>query len=156
MNNMKLSAPWMTYVHELEALFGEDPDIKFMYNEEENIVKLFVADNNKADAIQQILPTEKEFGNVVLKIAVIPGNQLASTESIFKQAFDGNPALESVVSAQLNGGVFTFAVFKKKVVQFYNDQMNDLHGLKSMLYEDIARDVFEAEMNVFYSTSNKD
>lgn len=156
MNNTKLSAPWMTYVHEIEALFGEDPSIDITYDENENNIKLYVLDSVKAEAIQRILPMEKKFGNVTLKVTVIPGNLEATPESVLKMAFDGNPVMENVISVQGLGSIFTYAVFKKKVVQFFNDQMNDLHGLKSTLYEEIARDVLEMDGNVFYSTSNID
>ena len=156
MNNTKLSAPWMTYVHEIEALFGEDPSINITYDENENNIKLYVLDNIKAEAIQKILPMEKKFGNVVLKITIIPGDVEATPENILKIAFEDNPVMENVISVQGLGSIFTYAVFKKKVVQFFNDQMNDLHGLKSTLYEDIARDVLETDGSVFYSTSNID
>ena len=31
MENMKWSAPWVTFVHELEALFAEDLEVKVKY-----------------------------------------------------------------------------------------------------------------------------
>ena len=37
---------------------------------------------------------------------------------------------------------FTYVVFKNCVVQFFNDNLNDPHGVLSTLYQDIAREVF--------------
>lgn len=55
----KLSAPWVTLHRQIEALFGEDPDIKVEYvagDGEDPIIKLYVEGQDKADAIEQLLP----------------------------------------------------------------------------------------------------
>ena len=48
----------------------------------------------------------------------------------------------------------TYVVFKNCVVQFFNDNLNDCHGLISTLYQDIAAEIFEdANLNgVYYNT----
>jgi len=43
-------------------------------------------------------------------------------------------------------------VFENKVVQYFNDQLDDPYGVKSALYEDLARDVFEDSEGVFFNT----
>mgnify|MGYP006958177364 CR=1 FL=1 len=43
-------------------------------------------------------------------------------------------------------------MFENKVVQFYNDQMDDINGNKSTLFQDIAGDVFGYDHGVFYCT----
>ena len=48
----------------------------------------------------------------------------------------------------------SFAVFAKEVVQYYNDDLTDINGLKSTLYEDIARDVFDID-GINYCTSKE-
>ena len=73
---MKLSSPWVEFYREIEALFAQDDEVKVVYEEEKNEVKLYVENARKADALAQLLPTEKTFGNVVLKITVIPANGL--------------------------------------------------------------------------------
>lgn len=37
---------------------------------------------------------------------------------------------------------FTYVVFKNCVVQFFNDNLNDPHGIVSTLYQDIAAEIF--------------
>jgi hypothetical protein len=44
-------------------------------------------------------------------------------------------------------------VFEKKVVQFFNDQLDDINGNKSTLYQDIAKDVFEKHEGVYFCTA---
>lgn len=151
---VKLSAPWVTFYRELEALFGEDPDITIKYDEKKNVVELYVENEKKANAMTQLLPEEKDFGNVSVKVKVIPANTIKSQKaSLFNDAFNGNPAFSYV---QTVGGVFTndidYIVFQPRVVQFYNYDLGDINGLKSTLYQDIAKDVFGEKEGVCFCT----
>lgn len=72
---------------------------------------------------------------------------------MYKAAFEGNAAFNYLETVE---GVFTnpisYVVFANEVVQFFNDDLNDIHGLKSTLYEDIARDVFEKKDGMCFCT----
>jgi hypothetical protein len=140
---LNLSTPWQTFFSELEALFGKDPDITLDFNNDNNII-LYVDGEQKASALSQLLPAEKVFGNVRINIVVVPSNTLGkSTEELFRVAFKDNPVLSYVASE--NKGMFAmdYVVFKHEVVQFFNDDLSDINGNCTTLYEDIARDVFE-------------
>lgn len=151
---LKLSSPWVTYYNEIKALFGEDPDIRVEYDEDENEVKLFVEDQEKADALSQLLPPAKAFGNVVMKITVIPANRLKESQSVlFEKAFKGNPAFSYMASAEsIYCNPITYVVFKNKVVQFWNDNLGDINGNMSTLYQNIASDILGETTNVFFCT----
>lgn len=149
---MKLSSPWVNFYRKIEALFAQDPEIKVVYEEEEKEVKLFVDNARKAEALTKLLPAEKTFGNVTLKITVIPDNNAEiTTIDLITEAFEGNPALSYVHHIDSVIGVFDYAVFQNKVVQFFDDNLSDINGNCSTLYQDIARDVFEGT-NVFFCT----
>lgn len=155
-NKVKLSAPWITFFREIEALFKEDPEVNVVHDEEKNIVKIFVDNDEKADALAKLLPGEKTFGNVTMTIEVIPANDSAESKiSLFQKAFDGNPAFSFIKTVE---GVFTmsYVVFRKKVVQFFNDDLGDLNGLCSTLYQDIAKDVFKEQMGIYFCTDPED
>ena len=157
MKELNLSSPWVTYLNELKAMFGEDQDIAIRYNEEEKEVLIYVANGSKAEALDKILIHEKEFGNVTLKINVIPpNNNEADILTVFNDAFLGNPAMEYTVPIESPLGTHRFVVFKNKVVQFYNDQLDDLHGNKSTLYQEIAKDIFVDGLAVNYCTNPTD
>ena len=152
---LKLSSPWMTYYHELEALFKEDPAIKLEYNEDDNIIKLYVEGDEKADALTQILPSEKVFGSVVVKIMVIPANKLTNSKILlFQKAFEGNPVVTAIETYTLFNNPVTYVVFKNKVVQFFNDNLGDINGNKSTLYQDIANEIFEDHTGIFFCTES--
>lgn len=159
---LKLSPPWVTYVNELKALFGGDPDIKIEYVDKTLLVKIFVDNARKAAALDQLLPCCKVFGTVSLDIAIIPSNEEyndyddCSIKELFDIAFERNPAY--AYTREVTGvfdHVFTYVVFKNKVVQFFNDNLNDVHGLMSTLYEEIARDIF-GNINLISTFFNTD
>lgn len=158
MNKMKLSPPWVTYVNEIESLFKGDPDIKFQYNEEDYNLKIFVEDAEKADALMKLLPLQKEFGNVILNIEVIPADDEAvDYVALFRSAFKDNPNIADITTVDTPFGYsLNYVVFKKEVVQFFNDDTSDLNGVCSTLNENIARDVFGENCgNVYFCTDIK-
>ena len=154
---LKQSAPWFTFFKEFQALFGEDPAIKVEYNEVDNIIKLYVEGEEKYEALAQLLPTEKVFGNVVTKIEVIPANTLKSEATpLFQTAFEGNPVFAYAVSKGSDALTFgaDYVVFKNKVVQFWNDELNDVNGNITTLYQEIAKDIF-GDVGVFFCTDKE-
>lgn len=161
MARLRLSPPWDIHYRKINELFKKDTGIKVVYDEDVNEVKLYVDDTEKAAAIGMLLPEKCEFGNVIMKITVIPANQdkaelricrMSQTmEGLFKTAFKDNEimtcacTLSSVVANDV-----TFVVFKKEVVQFFDDNLFDLNGVRSTLYQDIAEDVFGDKCNGVY------
>ena len=75
MSKLGLSSPWVNFYRELEALFAKDPEVKVVYDEEKNDVKLYVDNLAKADALAQLLPVERTFGNITITVTVIPANK---------------------------------------------------------------------------------
>jgi hypothetical protein len=151
--SLKIQAPWVNFYNEINALFAQDPEVRVVFDEENLEVKLFVENSRKADAITYLLPEEKEFGNVKLKITVVPANDgIKSKIDAIQDAFEGNPALSYVWKAQTPLGEWDYVVFQNKVVQYYNDDMRDINGNRSTLYQEIARDVIGEESNLCFCT----
>lgn len=164
MNNvrLKLSPPWITFVNQVRAMFGNDPDIKIDYNDDDVTMKVYVEKPDKASAIARLLPVEKEIGNITLRISVIPANNVfaqigkVSAKQLFDIAFENNPVY--AYSKEITGiftNTITYVVFKNRVVQFFNDNLNDIHGLVSTLYQDIAAEIFD-ETQVYGVNYNTD
>ena len=144
----KISPPWFTFVSELKAMFGEDPDIRIEHTNEFEI-KMYVNDADKAAALYLLMPYSRDYGNVEVIIEIIPPNGEQSSidnedySELFKAAFKNNPVLSYVQKVEgLFGFKATYIVFKNKVVQYFNDNLNDINGNTSTLYEDVARDIF--------------
>lgn len=161
---LKLSPPWYTYINKLQALFDGDPQIAFNITDCEAgpIVTISCNNGDKVTALQQVLPSEKQFGNVVLGIEIdgVPSDIAFPTpRALFDTLFAGNPAYAYSINTAEEGQWFfnfTYVVFKNCVVQFFNDNLNDCHGLLSTLYQDIAAEIFaDATVNlnnVYYNT----
>ena len=154
MANLKLAAPWTIYYEEIKALFGSDPDIKVSVDDEEKVVRLYVDGEEKAEALEKLLPAEKTFGNVTVRTVVVPGNELTEKKlSWFQAALAGNPVFSFT---KMNEGVFTiplsYVVFKNRVVQFFADNLQDVNGNITTLYETIAKDVFGETPGICFCT----
>lgn len=146
-----LAPPWSSYCSMLKELFKGDPDVTVVYDiEGENKeIKLLVHGEKKADALSRVLPDHKDFGNVCLKLTVVPENddEEVSRVELFKRAFDGNGNVSSIVDVELPfGGTLHYVVFKGEVVQYYDDNLSDAYGNTNTLYEDVAREIFGSDV----------
>ena len=160
---LKLSPPWDIYAAEVAELFKYDHKVHVLYDREEHKIALYVDDVEKAEALAKLLPEEKTFGNITMQIDVIPANGSIgalslSNGGLYKLAFRDNDAFSrvKVVHVPYMTNDITYVVFVKRVVQYYTDNLGDLYGLRSTLYQDIARDVFGCEDGVFFCTEPTD
>ena len=157
MSKVTLSTPWVSFARKIYCLFGRDPEINITYLDEEPEVVLYVDNPTKAEALANELPTEKNFGGTVLKITVVPSNKQDTPIDIYRKIFTGNPILKDIIveDDQTSFG-FAHVLFEKKVVQYFDDCLNDPNNLETTLYEDLARDVFENTKGVFFNTDAED
>lgn len=150
---IKMAPPWIQYVNALTALFREDKDIKVEYDNDTYKVKLLVDNKPKAEALAQLLPETVAFGNIDLSVIVVPSNSEVTKRDLFKQAFAGNSAVEMFYNIDnVFSNPLTYIVFKKKVVQYYNDDLSDIHGNRSTLYQNLAEDVFDEHDGIMFCT----
>ena len=152
---LKLSPPWITILHEFEALFDGDPEIAINYDN--SIPKITVATNNgdKATALLELLPEGFTLGNIELEIDVdgpFTNRAFTSNKELIEVAFSRNPSFAYCEAVDGIVASFTYVVFKNCVVQFFNDNLDDIHGVTSTLYEDIARDILVDIPSVVYNT----
>ena len=153
----KLSPPWVEYYRKLEAMFGPDPDIKVEFDEDEMHIKLYVESHEKATALDELLPVQKDFGNVSVFIEVIPANDEPKRIDYIKRAFEGNPAFSYATTIEgIMSNPISYVVFKPEVIQFWNDNMGDPHGITSTLMADIAKEIIGEDDGVIFSTDKKE
>lgn len=156
MARVKMAAPWIVFVAEMEQMFKYDTEVHIVYDEEAQIVKVYVDNGAKASALEALFPAEKAFGNIVLKIEVIPANnfEVVTYADRYATAFSGNGAFSFIRRVK---GIFSndliYVVFKNEVVQYYNDDLGDIYGQCSTLYQEIAKHIFVPVEGVFYCTN---
>ena len=139
-------------------MFGEDPDIRIESMDDGMRIRLLVCNSDKADALTQLLPDHYDLGSVTVNVEVVPDNGFDNARSsLFVRAFANNPVMSRIVTL---GEVFTnpitYVVFRKEVVQFWNDNLGDLHGNVSTLYQDLAGDVLGDQDGILYCTESEE
>lgn len=87
-----------------------------------------------------------------MHITVIPSNENVSKSDIFKAAFAGNPIVSYTEHVDTMSNPMDFIVFEKEVIQYFDDNLGDLFGIRSTLYQDLANEVFEDHPGVFFNT----
>ena len=163
MARLKLQSPWIQFYDEIEVFFEEDPEVRVIYDEYEDEIRLYVDNPQKAEALTNVLPAEKEYGNITLKVTVIPSNtdtavgDIPRLKSDILQALSGNPIVDDF---KIVTGIFAndivYVVFRKEVVQYFNDNLGDANGNCSTLYQDIAKRIFNEIPGVYFCTSEDD
>ena len=160
MAKLNMSPPWVLYYKKLNALFGEDERISIIYDEDNMEIKIYSTFADGADALLFLLPETVSFGNVELKIIVIPPNKTLGFKTTIlnptvavTSLFYGNKHLDRIKTVYTPCGDFTYVIFKKEVIQYYEDNISDFYGNRSTLCEDIAREVFKDIEGVFFCTS---
>lgn len=154
---LTLVSPWVNFKKEIEVLFARDMEVDVEFVDgEEKVIMLRVDNYTKAEALKRIMPKEKTFGNVVVRIEVIPANTPDdwSVLDTFGEAFKMNCAFHGVKESATPFGTFRYVMFDPKVVQYQNDDIGDANRIKSTLYQEIAKDVFaDTAQGVHFCTS---
>lgn len=146
---LKLAPPWITYINMLQALFDGDPQIAFNINNQERSITIACNNGLKNAALLLLLPVERTWGNITWTINIdgpIANKIFTSPVELFNTVFEKNPAFSQCVAPAEEGYFyidFCYVIFKNCVVQFFNDNLNDAHGVISTLYQDIAAIIFE-------------
>ena len=160
MRKINISAPWVTYHKKVKALFEGDPDITVgeLFEPEDDSTNygfdLEIRSHKKFEALNQLLPKVKTFGNVTLGIFLYDEENLAASKdsiALFKAVFEGNPLVKAFhIETDHTGTPRAFVIFHPQVIQFFNDDTSDYNGNWSGLAQDIAREVFADEFSGVY------
>ena len=154
MNGVKISPPWTTYYRELVELFKKDKEIFIEFDEDKNEIEITTTKYEKSLALKKVLPCEKDFGGVKLKINVVYKEPKMDAINAFKELVINNPIFKYTYVFPTSANPIAYVVFAKEVVQYWNDDMSDPHGITSTLYENLAREVFSENPGIIFSTDS--
>ena len=151
------SGSFRSYVDKLKVLFGSDPDIDISLIDMTRpggflhaVLVLRCQSRPKYLALRKILPMSRALpdgdGNAFLAIEVeYSGCVLAClphpTASDFNEAFSGNPIYRGLATPR-PGDTCSYLEFSREPAQYFDDDSCDPDGVRSVLYEDMAREVF--------------
>lgn len=159
MAKFNLKSPWDEFYSKVDCLFKYDHQIKVILDVQNYVLNLYVDDPDKALALYQLMPPEKVFGNIVLEVKVIPANDIELVDETmtdaeaFKVLFANNPIITDIVTIDhcIFSGM-TYIIFEPDVVQYFKDDISDAYGLRSTLYQELAKEVFGSHNGIFFCT----
>ena len=155
---VKLSPPQYTYSNFIKHSIGNDPCVRVLDLQEtphgDYLQIINVDERRKAAALATILKRRKTFGNVKIRIevrhcgrVVEPVTEIRSILRLFEAALDTNRWFEFVESKQVFFGLKPiFPVFKKDVIQFFNDDLSDLYANFNGVVADVFREVLREKI----------
>ena len=162
--NVGLSAPWVTYFKMVYNLLSVDPELRLpttLKDDGNGKYSFWVESGNatKIIALSKVLRSEIKMGNVTLSISfrcvnnIVEGVREATeiTGADFSDAFAGNPNFAKVVSEILPGAATVYyAVFKREIITFFNDDLTDYHANAHFIVADLVKEVAnESNVNIF-------
>ena len=173
MAQIKLSPAWDVYYQKINAIFKDDTKATVIYDRDDLKIKIYVDDQKKAEALDQLLVHNVIFGSQELTVDVIPSNieeganpspwpsyrgkRYSSYGLIWDDAFYGNPLYSySRKYTGIYSNPLTYVVFAPVVVQYYTDSLSDINGFTTTLAQNIAKDIFVEQDGTFFCTDKVD
>lgn len=156
---LNLSPPWETLARKFKALFDGDDEVTVSLDvrDENRTIRIVVNNLAKAAALERIVPPEFSLGNVVVAVAVVPGNSADTIGTTLRNAFAGNPNFVGVTEIRPDGctNTVTYAEFSPEVVQFWNDDLGNPRGVTSTLFATLASECFKSNCGATFTTAVK-
>ncbi|WP_096200452.1 hypothetical protein [Bacillus sp. FJAT-45350] len=151
----KLSPPWITLWNEIKYSIGKDNEVSVLPIDtvkQPYVIKVITANEEKGRALATILTQVHQLGNIQILVVVENGNGLSyeglplyahdEIPSIIRKALKSNQWFVDVIVKQVapypNAPTVFYPVFKKSVIQFFNDDLTDVYNN----YNNVVADVF--------------
>lgn len=174
---VKLSPPWFTFANEVKYTYGMSPYVKVkdlvqVGNGYE--LRIYVCDDTVAHALRQVLPLIKDFGGVIVNIIVynslnipVPVKITPYTPQTLARTlcnalhenplFVGTILTEGKLTPQQIGILGDVVVIiKKRVVQFYDDNISDIcsnyNQVAATTFADVSNLSYPVNLNITFST----
>ena len=155
-----IEAPWYNYFKKVYNLFKEDSELVIdneLVENKDGSFEFTISSKNgdKLWAIERLLGYGCVFGNtrVIIKYGY-ENKQEEDWANVYRTAFAGNPLFQEVAEYSMPiVGTNTYAIFKKNIISFYDDNLSDYHGNSHYIVADVVRDVI-AEPHMYICTSN--
>jgi len=150
-NTARLSPPWHTHYNFIRESIGSDPCVKVSDMAEASrfqyIIQIQAHSEEKARALATILELRQTFGKIIVDIEVLykgrgvspyePPLTAGDLVRVFNQALGTNTYFTGVKPGGV-AAVSIFPIFKKEVIQFFNDDISDYYNN----FNGVAADVF--------------
>lgn len=181
MSETRLSPPWYTYANKIKYSYGCNPCIfvnDLIEKDGDYILTINTLSWDVAEALRQIIPVSESFGNITVEIVVfypdgsiVPvSNQVYTPELLAKtfcaalsqnRLFIGAVLTEGKVPPLIINSVGNVVlVIKKRIIQFFNDDISDLcsnfNGIAADVFNEVSILEYSPNLKVSFSTSDCD
>ena len=163
-----LTPPWYTFFNFLKHSIGRTKCVQVLEMKELSdsnyLIQVDVKNQDKAFALATILLPFKNFGNINVRVEVLHFGQVVAPEDqildvselirIFEEALDTNCYFKYVEFVKMLDLYIIFPVFKKEVIQFFNDDLSDLYRNYNGVAASVFAEVLKPQIrNIFISPS---
>lgn len=143
--NAYAAAPTMYY--RLRALLAADPDITMEYDHKSTTVNIIVADDDRAEALSEMIPSEYDFGDGEVLHVLINGMTFEHSRELDEEtvnlALGQNPYFAGLKSFDFPMGARDFLMFKNTTIPFKADNFGNPEGYYVKTPEELAVSVFD-------------
>ena len=159
-----ISAPWIEYLHKVNAAFGCDPGITVDAGDADAsggflTIELLCKSFSKCEALKKVLANPGEIGGVRIDMKVTyTGTEHDKEVELYKTALQGNPLFNSIWETEdpRFHCTHSFVLFNNEIVQFFNDDISDYYGCTNMVPEDLFREVLAPTAEVKFNQAHKE
>ena len=158
---LRLSPPWYTFFNFIKHTIGKDKQVKVLemkeVSEVDFLIQIDVNDKYKALALATILEPYKEFVNVKVNVEVLhlgetvnPSEKKQNVGTLvdfYEKAFETNEYFSQIEFGDLFGSMVLFPVFKKEVIQFFNDNLADLYNNLNGVAADVFTEILKLQID---------
>ena len=156
--NVRLSPPPYTYFNFIKHSIGNDSCLEVLemqVQEEGNyLIQIEVQDRRHARALAAILELHKNIGNENIYIEVLHKGTIVEPQEDYKTMKDFIKMFETALCSNryfnratfiksLAGYPIVFLIFKKEVIQFFNDDISDFFNNFNGVAADVFREVLK-------------
>ena len=160
--NLNLSPPPYTYFNFLKHSIGNDPCLEVLEMQVMEggnyLIQIEVEVRSKARALAVILKLHQNIGNENIYIEVLNNGRIVRPQEDYRTMRDFIKMFECALSTNhyfdratfiktISGMPIVFLIFKKEVIQFFNDDLSDLYANFNGVAADVFREVMRSPIN---------
>ena len=143
----------------MRAVFKNDSEVEvreYDLGDGKYKVELWVTDNRKAKALDQLIIKEFPMGNITVTVEVVNKSIEHPRADMLRDAFNNNPIVKEIIHAKFSPADkegSDFVMCSPTAIQFYADNIRDPYGNINMVPEDVMKELFNME-DVYFATDN--
>ena len=157
-DNVKLSPPPYTYFNFLKHSIGNDPCLEVLEMQEKAegnfLIQIEVEGITKARALAAILELHQSISNWNIYIEILHNGRVVKPQKDYETMEDFVEMFENALSTNryfefatyvrtFSGFPIVFLIFKKDVIQFFNDDISDFYNNFNGVVADVFREVLK-------------